>query len=85
MAGLKSLAKDTALYGLSSIIGRLLNWLLVPLYVVKTNTNEYGQVTQIYAWVGFLLVLLTYGLETGFFRFANKQEDSDPMLFIQHV
>ena len=80
MAGLKSLAKDTALYGLSSIIGRLLNWLLVPLYVVKTNTNEYGQVTQIYAWVGFLLVLLTYGLETGFFRFANKQEDSDPML-----
>ena len=59
MAGLKSLAKDTALYGLSSIIGRLLNWLLVPLYVVKTNTNEYGQVTQIYAWVAFFASVLS--------------------------
>ena len=80
MAGLKTLAKDTALYGLSSILGRFLNWLLVPLYLAKTNANEYGQVTQIYAWVGFLLVLLTYGLETGFFRFANKSDDSDPIL-----
>ena len=77
MSGLKSLAKDTALYGISSILGRLLNWLLVPLYVVKTSDFEYGQVTQIYAWVGFMLVMLTYGLETGFFRFANKEKDTD--------
>ena len=47
MAGMKSLAKDTALYGLSSILGRLLNWLLVPLYVVKVNNYEFGEVTQI--------------------------------------
>ena len=80
MAGLKGLVKDTALYGLSSILGRLLNWLLVPLYVAKTSDYEYGQVTQIYAWVGFLLVLLTYGLETGFFRFANKDTDTDANL-----
>ena len=77
---MKTLAKDTALYGLSSIIGKLLNWLLVPLYVVKVNDYEFGEVTQLYAWSGLLLVLLTYGLETGFFRFANKNEDSDPKL-----
>ena len=71
MSGLKSLAKDTALYGISSILGRLLNWLLVPLYVVKTSDFEYGQVTQIYAWVGFMLVMLTYGLETGFFQIGR--------------
>ena len=78
MAGLKALAKDTALYGLSSIIGRLLNWLLVPLYVVKVNNYEFGEVTQLYAWTGLLLAILTYGLETGFFRFANKDEELDP-------
>ncbi|MEG1616033.1 MAG: lipopolysaccharide biosynthesis protein [Bacteroidales bacterium] len=80
MAGMKSLAKDTALYGLSSILGKLLNWLLVPLYVVKVNDFEFGEITQLYAWTGLLLVMLTYGLETGFFRFANKNEASDPML-----
>ena len=78
MAGLKALAKDTALYGLSSIIGRLLNLLLVPLYVVKVNNYEFGEVTQLYAWTGLLLAILTYGLETGFFRFANKDEELDP-------
>ncbi|MGL4293901.1 MAG: lipopolysaccharide biosynthesis protein [Bacteroidales bacterium] len=80
MAGMKSLAKDTALYGLSSIIGKLLNWLLVPLYVVKVNDYEFGEITQLYAWTALLLVFLTYGMETGFFRFANKDENSDPKL-----
>ncbi len=73
MAGMKSLAKDTALYGLSSILGKLLNWLLVPLYVVKVNDFEFGEVTQLYAWTALLLVFLTYGLETGFFRFAGAK------------
>ena len=78
MGVMKSLAKDTALYGLSSIIGKLLNFFLVPLYVVKTNGYEYGEITQLYAWVAFLQVFLTYGLETGFFRFDYKDENSDP-------
>lgn len=77
---MKSLAKDTALYGLSSIIGKLLNWLLVPLYVVKVNDSEFGEVTQLYAWTALLLVFLTYGMETGFFRFANKDEHTNPKL-----
>jgi len=73
MAGMKNLAKDTAIYGLSSILGRFLNWCLVPFYsYVLTNSAEYGIVTELYAWTALLLVILTYGMETGFFRFANK-------------
>lgn len=75
---MKSLAKDTAIYGLSSIIGKFLNYLLVPLYTyVLARTEDYGIVTNLYAWTALLLVILTYGMETGFFRFANR-EDRDP-------
>lgn len=79
MAGMKSLAKDTAIYGLSSIIGRFLNWCLVPLYTYKlATTGEFGVVTNLYAWMALLLVILTYGLETGFFRFANDGQAGSP-------
>ena len=72
---MKSLAKDTAIYGLSSIIGKFLNYLLVPLYTyVLARTDDYGIVTNLYAWTALLLVILTYGMETGFFRFANREE-----------
>ena len=78
MSEMKSLAKDTAIYGLSSIIGKFLNYLLVPLYTYAlARTADYGIVTNIYAWTALLLVILTYGMETGFFRFANR-EDYDP-------
>jgi len=79
MANLKSLAKDTAIYGLSSIVGRFLNYLLVPLYtaVFTASSGGYGVVTNMYAWTALLLVLLTYGMETTFFRYANK-EGEDP-------
>ena len=76
--GLRSLAKDTVIYGLSSIIGKFLNWLLVPLYTyVLAQQADYGIVTNLYAWTALLLVILTYGMETGFFRFANKEEELD--------
>lgn len=80
MAGLKSLAKDTAVYGLSSIIGKFLNYLLVPLHtaVLSVASGEYGVVSNMYAFTALMLVLLTFGMETGFFRFANKT-DQDPM------
>lgn len=80
MANLKSLAKDTAIYGLSSIIGRFLNYLLVPLYthVIASSSGGYGVVTNLYAYTALLLVILTYGMETTFFRFSNKEgEDPD--------
>lgn len=79
MAGLKSLAKDTAIYGASSIIGKFLNYLLVPIYTISlpASSGGYGVITNMYAIVALLLVLLTFGMETGFFRFANKGEE-DP-------
>ena len=75
MGKLQSLVKDTAIYGLSSIIGRFLNYLLVPLYTAKMSveSGNYGVVTNIYAWTAILLVLLTFGFETTFFRFASKE------------
>ncbi len=79
MAGIGSLAKDTAIYGLSSIVGRFLNWCLVPLYTILFTQAEYGVVTFVYAVVALALIILTYGMETGFFRFANHERWSDPM------
>ena len=80
MAGLKSLAKETAIYGVSSIVGRFLNYLLVPIYTISmpASTGGYGVITNMYAITALLLVLLTCGMETGFFRFANKGDD-DPI------
>lgn len=78
MAGIKALAKETAVYGLSSIVGRFLNWCLVPLYVYIFPTAEYGIVSYLYSFTAVALVILNYGMETGFFRFANKEgEDPD--------
>lgn len=74
---IRSLAKDTAVYGLSSIIGRFLNWCLVPLYVYLFPTEEYGIVTYLYGVTAVMLVILNYGMETGFFRFANKEDDPE--------
>ncbi len=79
MAGVKSLAKDTAIYGMSSIIGKFLNWWLTPLYTyLLVTTGEYGIIVNAYSWIGLMLVLLTYGLETGFFRFANDPAKGNP-------
>ena len=71
---LTSLIKDTAVYGLSSMFGRFLNWLLTFVYVRVLFTEEFGQMTNLYAWTAILMILLTYGMETAFFRFANKHE-----------
>jgi len=79
MAGIRSLVKDTAIYGLSSIVGRFLNWLLVPLYTAVFAPEAYGIVTYVYSVVALAMAVLTYGMETGFFRFANHERWSDPM------
>lgn len=77
--GIKSLAKDTAVYGISSMFGRFLNWCLVPLYTHVFDASEYGVVTLVYSVVALLMVILTYGMETGFFRFANHERWKDPL------
>ena len=75
---IKRLLGQTAVYGLSSIIGRLLNYLLVPLYTyVFADPADYGVVSELYAWVAFLIVLLTFGMETAYFRFLQESEDKD--------
>lgn len=80
MARLQSLLKDTVIYGLSSIVGRFLNYLLVPLYTytMTAESGNYGIVTNVYAWVALLLALLTFGFETTFFRFAGRENADVP-------
>ena len=80
MNPLKNLLGQTAIYGLSSIVGRLLNYLLVPLYTRYFTTSEYGDVTLLYAYVAFLLIVLTYGMETAFFRFS-QQHPNKPTVY----
>ena len=78
MNPIKSLLGQTAIYGLPTIVGRLLNYLLVPLYTsVFTDPADYGVVSELYAWVAFLIVLLTFGMETSFFRFLHDKEDKE--------
>ncbi|MDY5858526.1 MAG: oligosaccharide flippase family protein [Porphyromonas sp.] len=74
MSVLKSLVKDTAIYGISSMFGRFLNWLLVAVYARVLLPAEMGQMTQLYALTAVLMVFLTYGMETAFFRYVNKSE-----------
>ncbi|MCK9622073.1 MAG: polysaccharide biosynthesis C-terminal domain-containing protein [Methylobacter sp.] len=72
MSIIKKLASQTAVYGLSSIFGRFLNYLLVPLYTYHFTAAEYGVVSEFYAYAGFFSVLLLFGFETGYFRFRDK-------------
>jgi O-antigen/teichoic acid export membrane protein len=76
---IKKLAGQTAIYGLSSIIGRFLNYLLTPLHTAKEvfSTDQYGIITEMYAYVAFLVILLTYGMETAYFRFSNKSNSNE--------
>ncbi|MGQ0829325.1 MAG: lipopolysaccharide biosynthesis protein [Bacteroidota bacterium] len=74
---LKKLESQTAVYGLPTIIGRLLNYLLTPLYTYNFTTDEFGVVTSAYAYVSFLLVFLTYGMETALFRFSQSETNKE--------
>ena len=83
MANLKSLAKDTAIYGLSSIVGRFLNYLLVPLYThyMPKDSGDYGISTNVYAYTALILVILTFGMETTLFRYANDEKYKSDTVF----
>jgi len=77
MSVLKKLAGETVIYGLSSIVGRVLGYLLVPLYTSIFATEEYGVVSHLYAWVGFLMVIFVYRMETAFFRFGTEKKERE--------
>jgi O-antigen/teichoic acid export membrane protein len=81
LSSLKKLAGQTAIYGLSSIVGRFLNYLLVPLHTGVFSTDQFGIITEMYAYVAFLVILLTYGMETAFFRFSTKESDNKEKVY----
>ena len=83
MGKLQTIAKDTAIYGLSSIIGRFLNYLLVPLYTAQLSaaSGGYGVITNMYAYVALILVILTFGMETTYFRFTNKTHTDSQVVY----
>ncbi|MEQ9051067.1 MAG: oligosaccharide flippase family protein, partial [Marinoscillum sp.] len=76
MGQLRQLASQTVVYGASSVLGRVLNYLLVPLYTAVFSPEDYGVVTELYAFVAFLNIVYTYGFETAYFRFATKSNDA---------
>jgi O-antigen/teichoic acid export membrane protein len=80
---LKKLAGQTAIYGLTSIVGRLLNWFLVPVYlgIAHFTTDQYGIITEMYSYVAFLVVMLTYGMETAFFRFSTLEDSQSKKVY----
>ena len=83
MGKLQTIAKDTAIYGLSSIIGRFLNYLLVPLYTAQLSaaSGGYGVITNVFAYVALILVVLTFGMETTYFRFTNKTHTDSQVVY----
>lgn len=81
MSAVKGLAGDTMWYGLSSIVGRMISYLLVPLYTTVFLPGEYGIVTELYAYTAFLYPIFTYGIETAYFRYANKDPKGESGLF----
>jgi len=83
MPNLRSLAKDTAIYGLSSIVARFINYLLVPIQTARfaASGGEYGVITNVYAYVSILVILLTFGMETTFFRFMNRDGEQPERIY----
>lgn len=78
---LKKLAGQTAIYGVSSILGRAINFALIPIYTAVLSTSEYGVVSELYAYVGFFFVIYLLGLETAYFRFTNKEGADEKSIF----
>jgi O-antigen/teichoic acid export membrane protein len=83
MSVLRKLASQTAIYGLSSIVARFMNYLLTPLHTSESvfSASEYGVISEMYAYVSFLIIFLTYGMETAFFRFYSKEENDKRSVF----
>ncbi len=79
MGEIKSLAKDTAIYGGSTILVKMISWLLTTLFTYTLAPDEFGMMTNLYAYVALFMVVLTFGMETGFFRFANQKDNYNPL------
>ena len=85
MSSIKKLASQTAVYGLSTIVGRMFNFLLVPLHTALFSKADFGTQSEMYGYVAFFNVLLLYGMETAFFRFTNdKKENTNKHIKREH-
>ncbi len=80
MSAFKSLFKQTFIYGLATVLPRMLTFLLTPLYTDVMAVGIYGKVSIIFAWFAIFNVILAYGMETAFFRFFNKEEDKEKVV-----
>lgn len=80
MSTLKHFLKDTLIYGLATVLPRVINFLLVKIHTVALLPSDYADNTNFYIWAGLLAVLLTYGMETSFFRFYNSEKDKDSLI-----
>ncbi len=80
MSLVRKLVSQTATYGISSIVGRFLNYLLTPLYTAVYTAAQYGVVVELYAYTAFFIVVLSYGMETAFFRFSQDSEQPEKVL-----
>lgn len=80
MSGLKSLFKQTFIYGLATVLPRMLSFLLTPLYTTVMAVGVYGKVSVIFSWFAIFNVILAYGMETAFFRFFNKEDHQDKVV-----
>lgn len=78
---IRQLAGETAIYGMSTILARIVNFMLVPLYTRVLTQSDYGSLTEFMAYIAILQVVLTLGLETGCFRFANKEGVNSDAVF----
>lgn len=82
MSSVKQLYSQSLIYGLSTVVPRFINYLLVPIHTnVLTNPQQYGIITEFYAYISFFIILLTFGLETGYFRFINKYKGDDTVYY----
>ena len=78
---MKALAGQTAIYGLSSILGRMINFLLVPLQTAVLTQAEYGINVDFYSLIAFLIVICTFGMETAYFRYSEQEGFEEPKVF----
>ena len=76
MSLIKQLASHTIIYGASSILGRLINYMLVPLHTAVFKPSDYGIFSELYSWVGFIMVIMLCRMETAYFRYANEDENA---------
>ena len=85
MNPLKKLFKQTAIYGLATVLPRMLSFLLVPVYTAVMAPGLYGEVSIIFAWFAIFNVFLAYGMETAFFRFYNKEENKHTVVSLSLI